>query len=87
MPRYYFHLLSPEEDSVDDVGNVFPNAEAAYLGAYEAALDISFEMLRARQDPSRHHFDVRADDGKLLFDLPFADVLRPTGAVRLAAVN
>ena len=87
MPRYYFNLLSPEEDSVDDVGNVFPNAEAAYFGAYEAALDISFEMLRAGQDPSQHRFDVRGDDGRFLFDLPFADVLRPTGTPRVAVVN
>ena len=77
MPQYYFHLASPDGFSRDELGSDFPDVETAYLGACEAALEISVEMLRERHDPSRHRFEISNDEGTLLFDLPFAEVLRP----------
>ncbi|MBV8839345.1 MAG: hypothetical protein JO000_22660 [Alphaproteobacteria bacterium] len=81
MPRYFFHLISPEERSDDESGCELPNAERAYLEVYQAALDISFEMLRTRRDPSALRFEVMNDNGDLLFDLPFVEALRPTRRV------
>lgn len=77
MPHYYFHLGSPQGVSRDEIGSDFADVEAAYLGACEAALEMSVDMLRQRRDPSRHGFEITNEDGALLFDLAFSEVLRP----------
>ena len=77
MARYFFHLVSPNETSKDDIGTELPNAEAAYLQACDAALEISFEMLRERRDPSRYAFEVADVEGRVVFEIPFAEVTRP----------
>src|SRR5262249_24319300 len=53
------------------------DAEAAYLEACRTILDMSFEMLRSRIDPSRYAFEIADADGALIFELPFSEVLRP----------
>lgn len=78
MPLYFFHLVSPTERCLDDLGSQLPDVEQAYLEVYQAALDISFEMLRIRRDPSHLRFEVTNESGELLFDLPFAEALHPT---------
>jgi hypothetical protein len=77
MPLYFFHLVSPTEHCPDDLGSDLPNTEQAYLEVYQAALDISFEMLRLRQDPSHLRFEVTNNAGEILFDLPFSEALHP----------
>lgn len=77
MARYFFHLVSPGESSKDDIGTDLPNAEAAYLEACDTALELSYEMLRERLDPSRHAFEITDAEGHLVFELPFAEVTRP----------
>src|SRR5947209_20337326 len=78
MPIYFFHLISPTEWSRDEQGCELPNVETAYLEAYQSSLDISFEMLRKRQDPSALRFEVTNEKSEVLFDLPFLEALRPT---------
>jgi hypothetical protein len=79
MHRYYFHFISPAGRDTDEVGNDYPNAEAAYLGAHEAALDISVEMLRSRGgDPACHSFEIADASGLVLFELPFSEVVNPS---------
>lgn len=77
MPLYFFHLISPAERCTDETGCELPNVERAYLEVYQAALDISFEMLRSRRDPSSLRFEVTNQAGDILFDLPFLEALRP----------
>jgi hypothetical protein len=77
MARYFFHLLSSDGPSKDEIGTDLPNAEAAYLEACDTALEMSYEMLRKRQDPSRHAFEVVDAEGQVVFEIPFAEVTRP----------
>src|SRR5262245_12369606 len=77
MPLYFFHLYGPEGCSRDEVGIEYPNVEAAYLGAHQAALDISLDLLRRRTDPNRHSFEIMDQDGEVLFELPFSEVIQP----------
>lgn len=77
MPRFFFHLRPADENGDDDLGTELPNAEVAYLEACAAALEISFEMLRQRIDPASHSFTVTDARGRLLFDIPFSEVLHP----------
>ena len=77
MAHYFFNLLAPGQSSRDEIGIDLPNAEAAYLQACDTALELSFEMLRERQDPSRHAFEVTDAEGQVVFEIPFAEVTRP----------
>jgi hypothetical protein len=77
MARYFFHLTSPDGSSKDDIGTELASAEAAYLAACDAALDMSYEMLRERRDPARHTFEVADEQGQVVFEIPFAEVTRP----------
>jgi Domain of unknown function (DUF6894) len=81
MPRYFFHLSTPEHYSLDEIGVEYPSVEAAYLGAHQAALDMSVDLLRDHVDPSRHAFDIVDQHGQMLFDLPFSEVTRPVDHV------
>jgi hypothetical protein len=82
MPLYFFHLSTPGAYSHDDLGIEYADVETAYLGAYQAALDIGLELLRERTDPSRHVFEIMDQDGQMLFELPFSEVLHPLNAAR-----
>ena len=77
MSRFYFDLHTPSGPELDDIGSPFETLEAAYLDACQAALEISIELLRKREDPSRYRFEIRADDKRLILDLPFSEVLQP----------
>ncbi len=77
MPRFFFDLASPGGLERDDLGVTFAGVEAAYMEACRAALEISMDMLRARQDPGRHRFEVRDERAALVLEIPFTEVLEP----------
>jgi hypothetical protein len=77
MPVFYFHLSGRGHYRRDDEGITFASVDEAYLEAYRAALDISFEMLRMRDDPDGHAFEITDEDGTVLIELPFSEVLHP----------
>jgi hypothetical protein len=55
----------------------FASLESAYLGLCKSVLEISFDMLNERRDPSHFSYEVRDVSGRLVLDLPFSEVLRP----------
>jgi hypothetical protein len=77
MPRFFFDLSTSDHFERDNVGSTFETLEKAYLDACRAAIDISFELLRERKDPSRYLFEIRDTDGHVVWELPFAEVLQP----------
>lgn len=82
MPRFYFDLSTSEHFERDAVGAMFATLEAAYLDACRAVIDISFELLRERKDPSRYQFEIRDAGGQVVWELPFAEVLQPGRTAR-----
>ena len=78
MPLYFFHLAAPDDYSRDDIGVEYPNIEAAYLGAHEAALEIGTDLLRRQTDPNRHSFEITDEAGQTLFEFPFTEVMQPS---------
>jgi|SRR4051812_27181041 hypothetical protein len=77
MPRFFFHFISQNQVTTDDVGLIFPSLEAAYLDSCDAALEISIERLRARDDPTNDGIEIADEDGRTLMHIPFTEVLRP----------
>src|SRR4051794_7514001 len=76
MPLFFFHLVRPDDVSPDELGNEFPSAEAAFVAAYDTALEISFEMLKEHKDPLAYRFEIADPQGTILFDLPFSEAMR-----------
>jgi hypothetical protein len=77
MPRFFFNHTSCQGVSVDDTGTDFPSLEAAYLDTCNAILDISYDKLRERCDPTDDIFEIVSEHGDLLVTIPFSEVLRP----------
>src|SRR5579864_9257898 len=75
MSLFYFNFRQGPSFSFDDEGCQFANVEDAYLGAVAAAQDMWRELLIRREDPMVCAFDVRDEEGRELFTLPFSEVL------------
>ena len=82
MALYFFHLAAPGIYSADEMGCELDSAEAAYLEGHQSALEIAFEMLRARIAPSEHRFEICSEGGVLVFELRFSEVMRPAERTR-----
>jgi hypothetical protein len=76
VTRYFFHLLGPDGRSDDLIGCEFENADAAYLEACRAAIEIGGEMLARREDPTAHRFEICDEHLGRISDVPFREVLR-----------
>lgn len=76
MQRFYFDRVGPNGTDRDDIGTLFRDIDAAYLDAYQAALEVSVEMLRVRQNPVGGRLEVR-DEHQVVIEIPFSEVLRP----------
>jgi len=57
------------------LGSDLADANAAYVEAYEAAQELVIDMIRTRRNAISHRFDVCDEDGRLVFELPFSEVL------------
>ncbi len=77
MPRFFFHFMSQDDVSRDDIGTEFPSLEAAYLDGCQSALEMSIDKLRARDDPTNDSVEITDESGHLLMNIPFQEVLRP----------
>jgi hypothetical protein len=83
MPRFFFHFT--DQDGRDDIGTVFPSLEAAYLDAYKAVAEISFEKFRAHDDPTNDGVEISDEGGRILMHIPFSEILRPRRKVNIQA--
>jgi hypothetical protein len=87
MPRFFFNLRSQGDVSIDEIGTEFSCLEAAYLDACDAILQIAFDKLRSRQDPSRDTFEIADRERKVLMQVPFVEVLQPRAAKNIARMR
>jgi hypothetical protein len=75
MPRFFFDFRQAGRVQHDDTGTEFPSAEAAYLGAIDAARELWGQLLGRRQDPRLCAFMIRGQSGDVLFEVPFVELL------------
>jgi hypothetical protein len=74
MPLFYFHFGDDDGSDFDD-GIEFPSIEAAYLGAYHAAIDLWAEARHQGRDLSGERFIIRDAQGQVVLELPLVEVL------------
>jgi hypothetical protein len=80
MPRFFFNLSSQGKVSMDETGTEFSSLEAAYLDTCDAILEIAVEKLRARENPATDAFEIADEQGNVLMQVPFSEVLWPAAA-------
>jgi hypothetical protein len=73
MPFYYFHLRTADGLDRDEIGLVYANIEAAYLGACTAIPKLLAELVQGGHDPSRCIFEITDTEGRRLIDVPFLE--------------
>ncbi len=77
MPHFFFDLHSPTDIEIDETGLHFDALEIAYIDVCRAIIDISAEMMKEQRDPQRFVFSIRDRDGRVVFEVPFREVLQP----------
>jgi hypothetical protein len=80
MPKFFFHLVSPGKYAPDDIGSEFSSVAAAWLDAFQAATEMSCDLIRQRINPHGYQFEITDTDGQFLMDLPFSEVVSSKSA-------
>ena len=82
MPQFFFDYRDERGNIQHDTDGLdLPDADAAYLEACRAAIDIWAEARRVGRDPGCGAFEIRNVSGYVVVELPFAEAL---GFVTLA---
>lgn len=76
MPSYFFHIHDAGEIIRDEEGSVLPDVQSARTEAIQSARDILAEHVRAGDVVDGRRFEVADETGKVLFVVPFADLVR-----------
>ena len=76
MPRYYFHVRSHDSLDEDPEGAEFSSLDAAHNEAVRAAREIIAEKVLSDDIIDGQSFEITAEDGTVLGDVPFRSVLR-----------
>jgi hypothetical protein len=76
MPLFFFDYHDDDGGLDEDKdGLEFPNMEAAYIDAFHSAIDMWVEAKHQGRNLTQHRFIVTDAEGRMLFELPFAEVL------------
>ena len=75
MARFYFHLSSGKDYERDEVGSEHADANQAYLEAFETAQQMSVDLIRGHNNPGRHRFDICDEEGRVVFQVPFTEIV------------
>ncbi|WP_431311165.1 DUF6894 family protein [Methylobacterium nigriterrae] len=78
MPRYFFHLRTPDGLQWDGEGVPFAGLDAAYLDVCRTIPAMTAELQRTGTRPRqllRYAFEIADAEGQLLMEVPFTEVL------------
>lgn len=75
MARFFFHLATGQDYERDDLGSEHCDANQAYLEAFETAQQIVVDLIREHRHPGSHRFDICDEQGRMVFQLPFSEIV------------
>ena len=76
MPKYFFHIRAGGVLEEDPEGAEFPTLDEAHQEALEAAREIIAEKVLANEVTDAQSFEIVAEDGALLREVPFRSAIR-----------
>ena len=74
--KYYFNVRTNDCFEQDIEGSELPSLEAAHQEAIRAAREILAEKVLAGALIDGQRFEIAAEDGTILLEVPFRSVLR-----------
>ena len=80
LVRFYFHLRTHEGLEADEYGIECGDVHAAYLQACRGIPDVAAQFLAAGRDPIGYRFEIASEDGAVVMEVPFDELLRPSTA-------
>jgi PAS domain S-box-containing protein len=75
MPRFFFHLITPDRIERDEIGLHLPTSVAACREARHAIPLVSAELIENGCDPMRCRFRIEDAAGREIAVVPFADLV------------
>lgn len=75
MPRFYFHVRSPDHFIRDDEGIELADLECVRREALQGARGLLSEDVRAGRPLDHQQFDVTDQAGNLVLTFPFRDAV------------
>jgi hypothetical protein len=66
MPRYYFHIRSPDGDQLDEIGEVHPDQSSAVQQARLAASEVLRDAALNNED-TEDTLEVTDEAGRVVF--------------------
>ena len=73
MPRYFFHLTTPNGTDLDDTGIEWPDPNFAYLEACKAIPNTVLEIIKDGGDPANFAFEIVDQTGNVLWHIPLLE--------------
>jgi hypothetical protein len=83
IPLFFFDYFDGQQLHRAEDGLELRDVDAAYLEAFKAATEIWGEALRARRNPDADAFSIRDRTGRVVLELPFAEILESSRGRRL----
>lgn len=74
MPKFYFHIRTPLELDVDDIGTECASVEEATLQALRAAKEIICEWINDDSSVDGEVFEIVDEQGVLVATVPFMSI-------------
>jgi PAS domain S-box-containing protein len=75
MPRYFFHLKSPDGLEIDEIGLNLPNQKVAHTTALGVMAEMAGELMQEGRSPLECSYWITDDRGALLSEVPFPALL------------
>ena len=75
MPRFFFHLRSPETFLEDEIGLELPDIGHVKAEAQQGARDVMAEDLRAGRIIDHHSFEICDEGGETVLVVTFRDMV------------
>lgn len=75
MARFFFHYWDGSGYRMDCEGSELPDANAAYMEAFETAQQLAIDLIREGSNAMRPQMEVNDATGRRVFELPFSEVL------------
>jgi hypothetical protein len=79
MPLFFFDVRSRCALEADDTGLELASAEVAYLEACKAIPELTADLVREGNTPQSYAFEVTDEAGRLLWLIPFSEILDRAG--------
>lgn len=76
MPRFFFHVRSPDDFVRDEEGVDLPDLDRAKFEAREGAKGLLAEAIEGDRVLDHQRFEVADETGLILFVYPFRDAIK-----------